>query len=149
MTYTHPNTTGLPDPDEFPLLYDRVPARRLVAWLFDLGITFAATMAIIVLTLGLAVFVIPLVWLAVSFFYRTFMLGAGSATVGMRLVGIELRDRDGRRFDYVQAALHTFLYSVFISSVVLQFVSAVLMLGTRYGQGLPDVIMGSTAINTP
>ncbi|HSF91954.1 MAG TPA: RDD family protein [Paracoccaceae bacterium] len=149
MTHYADNPSGLPDPDAFPQFYDGVPTRRLVAWLFDIGITFALTMVLVVMTLGLALFIIPFVWLAVGFFYRTTMIGMGSATVGMRLVGIELRNRDGRRFDIVQAAVHTLVYTIATGSVLLQLLSVGLMLTSRYGQGLPDILLGSTAINRP
>ena len=47
-------------------------------------------------------------------------LAGGSATWGMRFTGIELRRGDGTRFDFATALLHTALYTVCISVVVLQ-----------------------------
>jgi hypothetical protein len=33
--------------------------------------------------------------------------------------------------------------------MVVQLVSCIAMVGTRFGQGLPDLILGTTAINRP
>jgi hypothetical protein len=38
---------------------------------------------------------------------------------------------------------------VCFSAIVLQLVSCLAILGTRYRQGISDVILGTTAINRP
>ena len=67
----------------------------------------------------------------------------------MRFTGIELRRGDGSRFDLATALLHTALYLVSMSLVVLQAVSCFTILGTRYRQSLADMVLGTTAINRP
>jgi uncharacterized RDD family membrane protein YckC len=144
---------GLPDPEHDRQFYDGVLSRRLVAWFIDVflillvGVPLAVVFGLLTLGFGFALF--PFVVGAVGFIYRTATLAGASATPGMRFTGIELRRGDGSRFDLGAALLHTTIYSVCIWTFVLQIVSCVSMLATRYGQGLPDLIVGSTAINRP
>lgn len=144
---------GLPDPERDRQFYDGVPARRFAAWLVDLalilmvGVPLALIFGIATLGFGFALF--PLVVAGVGFVYRTLTITSGSATWGMRLTGIELRRHDGARFDFMTAILHTAIYTFAISLVAVQLVSCVAMLGTRYGQGLSDIVLRTTAINRP
>lgn len=145
--------SGLPDPDRDQRFYAGVPSRRLAAWVVDLivtlgiGVPLALVFGLMTLGVGLALF--PLILLGVGFFYRVATIASGSATWGMRLMGIELRRQDGTRFDLTAAFLHTALYTVCIGVMILQVASVVGMLGTRYGQGLPDLVLRSAMINRP
>ncbi len=144
---------GLPDPELDRQFYAGVLPRRLVAWLIDVtlillvGVPLALVFGVATLGVGFAIF--PLVVAGTGFVYRTFTIAEGSATWGMRAVGIELRRHDGSRLDFVTALLHTTLYTVAMGMVLVQMASVVAMLGTRYGQGLPDLILRTTAINPP
>lgn len=144
---------GLPDPERDRQFYDGVPSRRLVAWFVDLaiiliiGVPLATIFGLFTLGFGFALF--PFIVASVGFVYRTATIASGSATWGMRFTGIELRRGDGTRFDLLTALLHTGIYTVAIGVILLQFVSCAAMIGTRYGQGLPDIILGTTAINRP
>jgi uncharacterized RDD family membrane protein YckC len=144
---------GLPDPDLDRQFYEGVPARRLFAWVVDVAIILAIGVPIAVsfglLTLGLGFMLFPLLVMSVGFVYRTATIASGSATWGMRFAGIELRRGDGSRLDLLFAFLHTAIYTVAFGVVVLQALSCLAMVGTRYGQGLPDIILGTTAINRP
>jgi uncharacterized RDD family membrane protein YckC len=144
---------GLPDPDHDRQFYAGVPARRLAAWLVDFTVTLAIGVPIAIVfglaTFGFGFALFPLVLASVGFLYRTATIASGSATWGMRFAGIELRRGDGTRFDLLTAVLHTAIYTVAFGVVVLQFISCLAMVGTRYGQGLPDIILGTTAINRP
>lgn len=150
--YTGP-MAGLPDPDRDAQFYERVPSRRLVAWFVDVvlillvGVPVAVVFGLATLGFGFALF--PFVIAAVGFLYRTATIAGGSATWGMRFTGIELRRGDGTRFDLLTALLHTGIYAVCISMVVLQFVSCLTIVGTRYRQSLADIVLGTTAINRP
>lgn len=145
--------SGLPDPDRDQRFYAGVPSRRLAAWVVDvivtlgIGVPLALVFGLMTLGVGLALF--PLILLGVGFFYRVATIASGSATWGMRLMGIELRRQDGTRFDLTAAFLHTALYTVCIGVMILQVASVVGMLGTRYGQGLPDLVLRSAMINRP
>jgi uncharacterized RDD family membrane protein YckC len=144
---------GLPDPERDRQFYDGVPARRLAAWVFDLAIILAIGVPVAI-AFGLATFgfgfaLFPLVVASVGFLYRTASIASGSATWGMRFMGIELRRHDGSRFDLTTALLHTGIYTVSFSVIVLQIISCGAILTTRYGQGLNDIILRTTAINRP
>lgn len=144
---------GLPDPERDRQFYDGVPSRRLVAWFIDLvviliiGVPLAVMFGL--LTLGFGFVLFPLLVAGVGFVYRTITIARESSTWGMRFVGIELRRGDGTRFDFLTALLHTALYTFAFGIILLQVASCLAMVGTRYGQGIPDLILGTTAINRP
>lgn len=137
----------LPDPERYPEFYADIPAKRLIAFLVDMLLIGLITVALIPFTAFTALFYLPLLGLVVSFAYRTLTLARGSATPGMRLVAIELRTHRGERFDLVTAAAHTLIYSVAISMVLPQVISVALMLITPRRQGLPDLALGTAAVN--
>lgn len=149
MTYQHADFVGLPDPELDSQFYENVPTRRLVAWVFDSMITFALTMIASIFMLGLGFFIFGLVWLVVGFIYRTVTIGSSSATWGMSMVGIEFRDRQGNKFSSGLSLIHTAIFTAASGTFIVQLISAALILMTRYGQSLPDMILGSTAINRP
>ena len=145
---------GLPDPDLDRRFYAGVPLRRLVAWLIDvaiillIGVPLAVLFGLLTLGFGFALF--GFIIAAVGFLYRTALLaGPASATLGMRFTGIEFRRGNGERFDFTTALLHTAIYAVCIGTFVLQALSCLTILGTRYRQSLADIILGTTAINRP
>lgn len=144
MTYSAP---GLPDPDRYAEFYADVPVKRAMAWIVDAMLVFLLTILILPFTAFTGLFFYPLLWLVVSFAYRVITIASGSATLGMRLMSIELRTWRGERFGPGEATLHTLLYTVFFSSLVPQIISAVLMLTTARAQGLHDLILGSAAVN--
>jgi uncharacterized RDD family membrane protein YckC len=144
---------GLPHPEIDRQYYEGVPVKRLVAWLIDLCLTLLVGVPLAIFfglaTLGFGFALFPLVVAGVGFLYRVATISSGSATWGMWIVGIQLRRGDGSRFDGMTALLHVAIYTVCLTSVVLQFISCAAILGTRYRQGIPDLILGTTAINRP
>lgn len=150
--YTGP-MAGLPDPERDRQFYEGVPLRRFVAWCIDVmivmvvGVPLALVFGLVTLGIGFAIF--PLVVAGTGFLYRTATLAGGSATWGMRFTGIEFRRGDGTRFDFVTALLHTTIYMICLSVVVLQAISCLFIVGSRYRQSLGDMLLGTTAINRP
>jgi hypothetical protein len=67
----------------------------------------------------------------------------------MRMTGIELRDGDGMRFQSEMALKHTAAYTVCVIFAPLQLVSATAMCLSDRKQGLPDILLGTTALNRP
>jgi len=134
--------------EPFPAhLYAGVPIRRGVAWVIDT--VFIAVLAALVLpfTAFTGVFFFPFLMLMVGFLYRWWSIAAGSATWGMRLVGIRLRDAGGHDLTGSLAFAHTFGYSVSVAMAPLQLISVIMMLVTERGQGLTDMLLGTEAIN--
>ncbi|QPH53834.1 RDD family protein [Pontivivens ytuae] len=139
---------GLPDPDTDPQFYDGVTARRFFAWIIDVVVVWGLWLVLGLLTFGLGWLLLPF-FAVVDFAYRTLSLSGRSATWGMRMMGIELRDGFGQRFGLGQALVHTGLYTVSLMFMVSHVVSIILMVVTARGQALHDIPLGSTAINTP
>ncbi|MRH20244.1 RDD family protein [Rhodovulum strictum] len=140
---------GLPDPALHAEFYKDVPAKRLVAWVVDTVLILLIALLALPFTAFAAVFVLPLFVAVVGFAYRTVTLARGSATWGMRLVAIEIRNGRGERLDLPSAALHTLLYSLSMAFVLPQVASVVLMLTGARAQGLHDLLLGTAAINRP
>ena len=134
--------SGLPDPDlDRPLLCrgSAAPLRGLAdrpsghrACRRAAGASSSASP-----TLGFGFALFGFIIAAVGFVYRTSLLAApASATLGMRFVGIEFRRGNGERFDFFTALVHTAIYAVCIGTFVLQLLSCLTILGTRYRQSL-------------
>lgn len=138
---------GLPDPAVRPEIYDDTPAKRAFAWLIDTGLIALATAVTIPLSLFTALFMLPIVWIAIGGAYRTVTLARGSATWGMRLMSIEIRDHGGERLDFGSALAHTALYYAAMGLLPLQILSGALMLGTPRRQGIGDHLLGTAAVN--
>lgn len=141
-------THALPDPDRHAEFYSGTAFKRGVAWIVDtVFVTLLVTVVALVTALT-ALFILPLVWLAVGFLYRWVTISGRSATWGMRLMNIEFLDRYGQRFDAATAFIHTLGYSVSMAFVIPQIVSVGLMMVSRRGQGMTDMVLGSVAINS-
>ena len=156
--YAEPGTyrfslPGLPDPERDPQFYAGVPARRFAAWLIDVAIMLCVGVPNGVMfglfTLGFGFAAFPLILAGIGFAYRVGTISDRSATWGMRIMGIEFRRADGSRFDFLTALGHVTIYMLALAFVVVQVISCVAMIGTRYGQGVPDMILRTTAINRP
>ncbi len=136
-----------PDPDRHAEFYSGVAFKRGLAWIVDTIFVTLIVVVIALITALTALFILPLVWLAVGFLYRWITLSGDSATWGMRLMSIKFLDRYGQRFDAGTAFLHTLGYSMSMAFVLPQIISVALMMVTRRGQGLTDMVLGSVAIN--
>ncbi|MGH1414657.1 MAG: RDD family protein [Pelagimonas sp.] len=143
--YSEP-LSHLPDPIRQAEFYDGVAFKRGIAWFIDTAVIIAITLPLALFTI-IGIFMIPVYFIVVGFLYRWFTISGGSATWGMRLMAIELRDAYGRRLNGQQAFFHTLGYSVTMSTVVLQIASIVMMLISERGQSLTDMVMGTTALN--
>lgn len=141
-------TDAQPDPDRHAAFYSGVPAKRALAWIIDTILVTLIVTLVALLTALTALFILPLVWLTVGFLYRWVTISGRSATLGMRLMSIEFLDRFGQRFDAATAFLHTLGYSLSMAFVLPQVISVCLMLVSRRGQGLTDMVLGSVAINS-
>ncbi len=137
----------LPDPDYHAEFYRDVPMKRLIAWFIDTVLIALVVLLIVPFTAFVALFFLPMVFLAVSFMYRWVTLTSGSATWGMRLMAIEFRRHDAARFDALTAFLHTLGFTVSISMVIPQLISIALMVTGARAQGLSDMALGTVALN--
>tara|TARA_R110000787_G_scaffold240971_2_gene347192 strand:+ start:759 stop:1196 length:438 start_codon:yes stop_codon:yes gene_type:complete len=139
--------TQTPDPDTQPEFYDGVPTKRLLAWVLDMIVIIGMCLLILPFTAFTGIFFFPFLMLVVGFIYRVITLTTGSATWGMRLMGMELRDLRDRPFDFGTAFFHTLGYSLSWAMAPLQLISIVLMCVSARKQGLSDMVLGSVAVN--
>ena len=139
----------LPDPHDQADFYANVPVKRALAWVVDAVAIALMTLVVLPFTFFLGLFFLPVLYVTLSFLYRTVGLARHSATPGMRLMAIEFRDRTGAKFDLGAAFLHTLGYTLTITTLLPQLLSIGLMLTTARGQGLTDMVMGTVAINKP
>ena len=123
MTPTY--ASHLPDPHYDAEFYRDVPAKRLMAWGIDVILISVIVAFIVLMSAMLALFLLPLVYMSVSFLYRWMTLAGGSATLGMRVMSIELRTMQGERLDSATAFLHTLGYTVSVVTFPLQLISVV------------------------
>lgn len=140
-------SSSLPDPDFQPEFYDSVPTKRLLAWGIDSLLVVLMTIVSLPFTAFTGLFFFPVLWMLVGFAYRTLSLGILSATVGMLLLSIELRTKDGKKFSVLEGFLHTLGYTVSFSSGILQLASVATILTSRYKQSLTDMLLGTVALN--
>ncbi len=142
-------SSRLPDPHYQSVFYEGVPAKRFFAWLIDVALITLITVTLGILTLTLLFFLWPLVYLTVSFLYRTITIAGGSATLGMRIMNLQLRGPTGERLSAGEATIHTLTYLTCSAFLLPQVISAVLIVIGDKHQGLHDMLIGSAAINRP
>ena len=128
-------------------LFDGVPAKRALAWMVDTVLVAFLVALIVPFTGFLALFFLGALYLAVNVMYRWIGLARHSATLGMRLVGVELRDIRGGRIDGATALAHTLGYAASVAFVLPQVASVILMAFSQRGQGLSDHILSTVMIN--
>lgn len=141
--------SALPDPDYDAAFYDGVPAKRLFAWMIDVVLITITTVLIGILTFGLGFWLWPVFYLMTSFAYRSLTISAASATLGMRLMNIELRNAKGARLNQSEAVWHTGTYLAASLFVIIQLISAYLIVSTPRHRGLHDRFLGTAMINRP
>lgn len=141
-----PHPGGRDDPEFF----DGIVLRRIVAYAIDVTILLGITgflWTLVVLTLGLLWGVAAVLTPVIPLAYHTLLIGGrDSATLGMRVVGIEVRRLDGGRPDLAQAFLQTALFyaSVAMTSTLILIVA---FFNDR-GRCLHDWLTGTVTVRT-
>lgn len=136
-----------PDPELQPEFFDGVPSKRLYAWVLDSIVVTGLTLLSLPFTFFIGLLIWPVLFALIDFSYRVVTLSRGSATWGMRLMAVELRRSDDRKFEPTDAFWHTLGYYISIAMAPLQLVSIVLMLSSQRRQGLSDLALGTVALN--
>lgn len=139
--------TTSPDPFHQPEFYEGVPFKRLIAWIIDTGLIAVISVLIAVLTIGIGFFVFAFLLMVVGFAYRVITLTNGSATWGMRIMSMEIRDAQDRPLSLGLAFLHTLGYSLSVTVTIVQVVSIVFMCTSARAQGLTDMFLGTVPMN--
>jgi len=146
------------DPAMNPELFEGVLARRVVAFIIDfiiiaipvvLAAMFIFAFGIVTLGLGFALYwLLPgasVVW-AVVYFGLT-LGGARSATIGMRIMDLEMRTWYGAPAYFVLGAVHAIAFWLSVSF----FTPFVLLVPffNRRRRLLHDILLGTVVINNP
>jgi uncharacterized RDD family membrane protein YckC len=139
----------LPDPTLDAQFYEGVPLKRLIAWFIDVFIVLSIIVACIILTLGMLAFVFPFLAFCINLAYRIFCLNKWSATLGMRLTGIEIRNAKGERLTLAESAWHTGVFVCVFVSLLGIVANMIAMFLSERGQGIHDLLLGTVAINRP
>jgi uncharacterized RDD family membrane protein YckC len=146
------------DPATQPELFDGVLARRIVAFVIDflviavpvvLAAMFIFAFGIVTLGLGFALYwLLPsatVVW-AIVYFGAT-LGGPTSATIGMRVMDLEMRTWYGAPAYFVLGAVHAISFW-FTVSFFTPFVLLVAFFNERR-RLLHDILLGTVIINNP
>jgi uncharacterized RDD family membrane protein YckC len=146
------------DPIVNPELFEGVLARRCIAFLIDVTIItvpvlFAAVFILIlgVITLGVGWILYALLWPAAVIwaivYYGLTFGSAASATVGMRVMDLEMRTWYGAPAYFVLGAVHAVVYWVTVSFLT-PFILLVAFFNDRK-RLLHDMLVGTIVINNP
>lgn len=145
------------DPWLQPELFRGVLTKRFFAFLVDLvilsipiilAVLFIALFGIVTLGLGWFLFwlVSPFSVIWALIYYGASLGGPHSATVGMRIMDIEMRTWTGERPYFVLGAVHAVLYWVSVSVLTPLVVLVGLFNGRR--RLLHDFVLGTVLINS-
>ncbi|MEM9316914.1 MAG: RDD family protein [Pseudomonadota bacterium] len=147
---------GIPDPHTDPQFYENVPIRRLAAFVVDTIIIFAIWVVLIfvgsilsAVTLGLGAPLVALAFSISGFAYRWLLVTQRSATLGMMLTGIEIRDAAGNKLNPTIGFVHTFAYYVTLFILPLAIIGWVLMASSAHRRAMHDTFLGTVVINRP
>jgi uncharacterized RDD family membrane protein YckC len=145
------------DPLGQPELFRGVLTRRFFAFLIDLvvlsipvilAVVFIAVFGVVTLGLGWALFwlVSPasIIWALV--YYGASLGGPHSATIGMRMMDLEMRTWYGAPAYFVLGAMHAVVFWVSVSFLTPAIVLVGLFNGRR--RLLHDIILGTVVINS-
>ena len=163
MSYSGSNNSGggvqphAFDPLTQPELFRGVLTRRVFAFLIDLVVlsvpvilacVFIALFGVVTLGLGWALFwlVSPASVIWALIYYGASLGGPNSATLGMRVMDLELRTWYGAPSSFVLGAMHAVLFWVSVSFLT----PLILLIGLFNGRRrlLHDIILGTVVINS-
>ena len=141
-----------PDPLADPSFYDGIRSRRVFAYLIDLAVILLIGTAVWialalagVVSFGLLMPLVPLGVAIVPVAYHTLMVGSsGAATIGMRILDLEVRSWTGARPSLLQAFLMAVLF--YASVGVTGFFILLVSLFNGRGRTLHDLLSGSIVV---
>lgn len=136
-----------------PELFDSILSKRIVAFAIDCFFILALMLPAALLvgifglvTLGIGWLLFSPLFAIVALGYIALTLGgSGSATLGMRIAGVEFRTWSGQRMFPLLAVLHALIFWISVS--VLTPLILLVGLFTSRRQLLHDLLLGVVALN--
>ncbi|HZT19160.1 MAG TPA: RDD family protein [Dongiaceae bacterium] len=127
-----PSWTGAPpDPLSSPALFDGLLWRRPLAYLVDavvIGFLLGGWLWLVVMSLGLLWSLTSMAFLVIPILYHASLVGGRHhATLGMRLLGLEVKTWDGGAPDFWQGLLMAVLFYVTVVATSLLILLVVLI----------------------
>lgn len=146
------------DPAANPELFDGVLARRVVAFVIDAIIIVVPVMVVAlfilvsgIVTFGLAWLLFGLLWPAAVIwaivYYGLTFASPASATIGMRVMDIEMRTWYGAPAYFVLGSVHAVVFWITVS-----FLTPLILLVGFFNERrrlLHDIVLGTVVINNP
>jgi uncharacterized RDD family membrane protein YckC len=164
MSSTEPKRIGVSielkphayDPEANPELFEGVPARRLVAFVIDfiilaIPVVFVSMFIFVagIVTLGVGFLLYFLLWPAMVIwalvYYGACLGGPHSATIGMRVMDLEMRTWYGTPAYFVLGAVHAIVFWITVS-ILTPLVLLVCFFNQRR-RCLHDILVGTVVIN--
>ena len=153
----NPSASAAYDPWLHPELFRGVLTRRFFAFLIDLlilsipvilGVIFIAVFGVVTLGLGWALFwlVSPASVIWALIYYGASLGGPHSATVGMRVMDLEMRTWYGAPSYFVLGAMHAVAFWISVS--VLSPLILLVGLFNARKRLLHDVVLGTVVVNS-
>jgi len=144
------------DPAANPELFEGVVARRIVAFLIDflilsIPVVFVSMFIFVagIVTFGLGFLLYGLLWPGMVIwaivYYGMTLGGAASATIGMRVMDIEMRTWYGSPAYFVLGAVHAVVFWVTVSAITP--VVLIVCLFNERRRCLHDFLVGTVVIN--
>jgi uncharacterized RDD family membrane protein YckC len=144
------------DPAANPELFEGVVARRVVAFLIDflilsIPVVFVSMFIFVIgiVTFGLGFFFYALLWPGMVIwavaYYGITLGSAASATIGMRVMDIEMRTWYGSPAYFLLGAVHAVVFWVTVSMITPLVLIVCLFNGRR--RCLHDILVGTVVIN--
>ena len=145
---------GMPDPATHPELFDGVLGRRAFAYLIDIcvigAIMIAAWIIFALLTVVSFGLLGPGLWFLfglIPLAYHTLLVGGRhGATLGMRLLDLELRSWDGERPVFLQALAHAALFYITVGATGCLILLFTLI--NKRSRTLHDVLSGMLMVRS-
>ncbi len=142
------------DPATRPELFDGILSKRIIAFIIDavliVALMIPAALLVLVLgvvTLGLGWLLYPPLFAIVALGYVALTMGTErSATLGMRVSGIEMRTWKGEKMFPLLAMMHALIF--WFSIGILTPLILLVALFTRRKQLLHDLLLGVVAVNS-
>lgn len=144
------------DPATEPELFDGILSKRIVAFVIDAVLIVLLMIPALLMFFVLGIITLGIFWLLFPGFFAIFAIvalayvaltlgGQGSATPGMRFVGVTFRTWNGQRMFPLLAAMHALIF--WFSCGILTPLILLVGLFTPRRQLLHDLLLGVVALN--